>query len=68
MKGERFRKKNVTWYINPASIIQTVVSVFATFKLLDVYSKRLNGESAFEGEKRKFSEFKTKIKNKIKKG
>lgn len=45
------RRGRVTWYLNPASILQTVVSVVATFKLLDIYSRKQNGEGAWVREK-----------------
>lgn len=47
----KHRRGNVTWYINPASILQAAVSVFATFKLLDVYSKKETGEGVLDGAK-----------------
>lgn len=53
----------VTWYLNPASILQTVVSVVATFKLLDIYSKKQNGEGAWEKEKSWFKDKKEKVKS-----
>lgn len=59
--GFKKNRGRVTWYVNPASLLQTVVSVFATFKLLDIYSKRETGEGLFDGVKKKGSSIKEKI-------